>query len=222
MLQRIDGHGHRQVRLAGSGRADAEGDRVVADGLDVVVLAHRLRTDRLSPGGEDVRAQHRRGGRPFGGERRDPVDRLFVDAMAGRVELLEFPDDADEGFDAFGFAGDLDLVGPNVDVEVVEGLLQGAQIRFSGAEEGDEVDGVGDDQSHGVAFGTARVRHGIVACGTVTGCGGVRVCGVHGVRVRWGDVQNVPLQVSAPSPAAPECASILVRGLTNGPMNSGP
>ena len=48
-LQRLHRHGHRQPALAGAGRADAEGDDVVADGVDVALLAARLRPDGAAP-----------------------------------------------------------------------------------------------------------------------------------------------------------------------------
>ena len=43
--QRGDGHRDRQERLAGAGRADAEGDRRAADRVDVALLVDRLRRD---------------------------------------------------------------------------------------------------------------------------------------------------------------------------------
>ena len=49
-LQRLDGLGHRQVGLAGAGRADAEDDRVLVDGVDVALLVERLGPDRLARG----------------------------------------------------------------------------------------------------------------------------------------------------------------------------
>ena len=48
-LQRLHRHRHRQPRLAGAGGADAEGDHVVADGVDVALLARRLGADRPAP-----------------------------------------------------------------------------------------------------------------------------------------------------------------------------
>ncbi len=42
-LQRLHRHRHRQPALAGAGRTDAEGDHVGADGVDVALLAGRLR-----------------------------------------------------------------------------------------------------------------------------------------------------------------------------------
>ena len=53
-LQRLHGHGHRQPALAGAGRADAEGDDVLADGVDVALLPARLRAHRAAA----RRAQH--------------------------------------------------------------------------------------------------------------------------------------------------------------------
>jgi hypothetical protein len=131
--------------------------------------------------------------------------------MAGRVQLLQFADDVDEGLDPLRISLGLDLVGPDVDVEVIERLLQGAQVRLSRTEEFDEVDGVGNDETNAVG-GT-----GLGAVGRVRiGIGGV-------LRIRGGgDVQNVPLRAGPPSPVAPGCASSLVARLTNGPMNSGP
>ena len=42
--ERLDGHGHGQVGLAGAGRPDGEGDRVGADGIDVALLVDRARS----------------------------------------------------------------------------------------------------------------------------------------------------------------------------------
>ena len=43
VLQRLHGHGHGQPALAGARRAEAEGDDVAADGVDVALLARGLR-----------------------------------------------------------------------------------------------------------------------------------------------------------------------------------
>ncbi len=52
--QRGQGHGHRQVGLAGSRRANAEGHVVCADGVQVFLLAHGLGDDaRLLVRGQD-------------------------------------------------------------------------------------------------------------------------------------------------------------------------
>ena len=53
-LQRLHGHGHGQPALAGAGRPDPEGDDVLADGVDVALLAARLRAARDGR----ARAQH--------------------------------------------------------------------------------------------------------------------------------------------------------------------
>src|SRR5699024_3551754 len=110
----------------------------------------------------------------------------LVDPMTGGMELLEFADDIDEFLDPLGTASGLDLIGPHVDVEVVEAAFEGTQVHFPGAEEFDEVDGVGDDEADGV-WG--------VRTGVSVGC--VRVGGIHRVRGWVGDVQNVPLHAGA-------------------------
>ncbi len=48
LLQRGDGERHREVRLARTGRPDTEGDRTVADRVDVAFLRHRLGRDLLA------------------------------------------------------------------------------------------------------------------------------------------------------------------------------
>ena len=48
-LQGLDGQGHRQVRLAGPGRADAEGDDVGGDGVGVALLPGRVGPHRAAP-----------------------------------------------------------------------------------------------------------------------------------------------------------------------------
>src|SRR3546814_12916021 len=49
-LQGLHCHGHRQPALAGAGGADAEGDDVLADRVDVALLAARLGAHRLALG----------------------------------------------------------------------------------------------------------------------------------------------------------------------------
>ena len=44
-LERLDSHGHSKVGLAGTRRADAKGDGVVPDGVEVLFLAQGLGTD---------------------------------------------------------------------------------------------------------------------------------------------------------------------------------
>src|SRR5207247_5342378 len=48
LRERGDRERHRQVGLTGAGGADREGDRVLADRVDVVLLVDRLRRDLLA------------------------------------------------------------------------------------------------------------------------------------------------------------------------------
>ena len=58
-LQRLHGHRHGQPALAGAGRAEAERDDVLADGVDVALLAGRLRPHRPALGAaQDVVGEH--------------------------------------------------------------------------------------------------------------------------------------------------------------------
>ena len=125
-LQGLDGQGHRQVRLAGPGRADAEGDDVGGDGVGVALLPGGLRAHGPSP----RRPQHL-GGQHLGGTQvvvhhvDGAVDLHGVEALA-RLEqddqLLE------EGGHPLGAVPlDGDLVAPHGDADVVEGLLHQAQ-----------------------------------------------------------------------------------------------
>ena len=61
-LQRGGGHGDGQERLAGAGRADAEGDRVAADRVDVALLVDRLGRDLAWSGGARRRRRGSRAG----------------------------------------------------------------------------------------------------------------------------------------------------------------
>ena len=45
VAERVDRHRHREVRLAGAGRTDAERDGVLADGVDVALLVDGARAD---------------------------------------------------------------------------------------------------------------------------------------------------------------------------------
>ncbi len=47
------GHGHRQIRLAGTGRADTENQVMVANGFDVLTLRTALGQDRALARGDD-------------------------------------------------------------------------------------------------------------------------------------------------------------------------
>ena len=93
-LQRLDRLGHRQVGLPGPGRADAEDDRVLVDGVHIPLLVERLGADRPTAGGQDVEGQHiRRADARFATEHgHDPLHRAGRELRAPgeqRGELLE-------------------------------------------------------------------------------------------------------------------------------------
>ncbi len=102
-LQRLHRHGHREPALAGAGRADAEGDDVLADGVDVALLPARLRPHRAPA----CRAQHL-GGQHLG---RTLVGLHHVDGAghARRLEpmalLQQHHELLEEPPDAIGLAG---------------------------------------------------------------------------------------------------------------------
>lgn len=56
-LQCLHRLGHRQIGLAGTGRAQTEHDGVGVDGVDVALLVERLGPDGLSAPREDVEGQ---------------------------------------------------------------------------------------------------------------------------------------------------------------------
>ena len=58
LLQGLDGLGHCQVGLAGTGRTDPEDHGVGVDRVHIVLLVQRLGPDGLPTGGEDVGGQH--------------------------------------------------------------------------------------------------------------------------------------------------------------------
>ncbi len=57
-LQRLHGLRHREVRLAGTGRPDAEDDRVVVDRVDVGLLTQSLGPDALAAARENRLREH--------------------------------------------------------------------------------------------------------------------------------------------------------------------
>ena len=57
-LQRLNGLGHGEVGLAGTGRADSEHDGVLVDGVDVAFLVEGLRPNRLAPTRKNVQGEH--------------------------------------------------------------------------------------------------------------------------------------------------------------------
>ena len=148
-LQRLHGLGHREVGLAGAGRADAEGDRALVDGLDVALLVDRLGPDRATAVGQDVEAQHvgrallRLGAQHLD----DPLDRLAGDALAGADQRHDLVEEALGDGDLGRLAGERDPVAADVDAGV-EGPLDQPEVLVSRAQDRHHVDAVGDD--HGV------------------------------------------------------------------------
>src|ERR687891_454405 len=87
--ERRDGQRHREVRLAGAGRSDAEGDRSRPDGVDVALLVDRLGCDLLAAVAPDDVLEHL--ARILGGVERgeDRVDGARPDRVAAFHELDE-------------------------------------------------------------------------------------------------------------------------------------
>ena len=78
-------HGHGQVGLAGAGRADAEDDVVVPDGLHVATLTHVLgRDDAVAGGDVDGVAEHLARRLPLRHQLGGLVDVLQVERVAAR------------------------------------------------------------------------------------------------------------------------------------------
>ncbi len=85
-----DRHGHGQVGLAGAGRADAEDDVVVADGLDVPLLRQPLgRDDPVARGDEDGVAEDLLERDPLPGQLGGLVHVLQVERVAALHQLVQ-------------------------------------------------------------------------------------------------------------------------------------
>jgi hypothetical protein len=143
-LQRLHGLGHRQVRLAGARRSDAEHHRVGVDGVHIPLLVQGLRPDRLAARGQMfwVRISAAR----VSGSADMPMTR----STASPVRPWPGADDGDEfgqhlggPSHGVGRACEGDLVAPHVDVGV-QMRLEGAQELVSGADESDHRDRRGD------------------------------------------------------------------------------
>ena len=127
--------GHRQVRLARSGRPDAERDDVLRDGVDVALLPGRVGTHRLAAGGpHDLGAQHLA---------RTDVVAHHVDGMRAKVDEVEVPaglhhedELLEEAHHDLGVGTfDRDAVALHHDLVVREGLLDLAQVLVAGPEQ---------------------------------------------------------------------------------------
>src|SRR5690606_12451387 len=121
-LQGVHRLGHREVGLAGAGRADAEGDRVGLDRVDVRLLAQRLGPDGAAARGEDVEGQDVGG--PLGGRCGEHADGT-TDGVGGECltapgDLRQLVDEALGEGDVTGRAGEGHDVAADVDVDVGE------------------------------------------------------------------------------------------------------
>ena len=158
----MHGLGHGEVRLAGPGRPDAEGDDVLGDGVDVALLPGRVGAHRLAAGGpHDLGAQHLAG---------TDVLAHHVDGagQSRRIEILARLDDEDQFLEEldhqFGRRPlDGDAIALHRDLLVGEGLLDLAQVLVAGAEQaGHEV--VARHVGLGPQRGGQAVGHCLFTC----------------------------------------------------------
>ena len=151
VLEGLHGHGHRQPALAGAGRAEPERDHVRADGVDVALLAGRLRPHRAAPRrAQDLVGQHL--ARALGGAHH--VDDATHVGAVDRLALLEQEHELlEQAADRLGVgAGDRDLVAAHVDGGVGEGVLDDAEQLVAVAEQArHQVVAGHDDVDRGVA-----------------------------------------------------------------------
>jgi hypothetical protein len=129
----LDGDGHGQVGLAGAGGADAEDHGVLADGVDVLLLAERLGLDGAAAGGQDGVAEHLGGaGATAVLVAADDVDGAADGVGGEEVAPLQQGDELlEEPGDPFGvglLAGDGDLVAADEDGALEGGLDQLQQL----------------------------------------------------------------------------------------------
>ncbi len=133
-VQRLHGLGHREVALAGTGRADAEGDDRGVDGVGVALLTGRRGTHGLALGAaHDLVAQdlarpqvvldHVDGARDLGRVERLP-------ALQHQHQLVE----ESQHLGGVG-TGDGDLVALDADLGLGERVLDDAQVLVAGSEQ---------------------------------------------------------------------------------------
>jgi hypothetical protein len=143
-LQRLHRLGHGEVGLAGAGRADAEGDGVLVDRVDVPLLVEGLRADRAAPVAQDVEGQHL--GRTLGGleaeHADDALDGLGGDTLAGADDRDQLVDEPLGERDLARLTVQRDAVSTHVDIGS-EGLLDQREVLVSRSQDTDHVDAVG-------------------------------------------------------------------------------
>ena len=155
-LEGVHGLGHGEVGLAGPGGADAEGDDVLRDGVDVALLP-----GRVGPHGLAARPTHDLGAQHLA---RADVLAHHVDGpgQGGRVEVLAGLEHQDElveepDHDLGGRALDRDAVALDDDLLVGEGLLDLAQVLVPRAQQPRQEVVAGDE-----ALGAQGGRHSMV------------------------------------------------------------
>ena len=147
-LQRVHGHGHGEPTLAGTGGPDTEGDDVVADRLDVLLLSTRLGPHHATTSAaQHIGRQHLR---------RSFVGQHHVDAPTHgrRLEHLTLLQDHHELLeqltDLHGpLAGHRDLVAPHMHGGIGEGILDQAEELVVLAEQADHEVVAGDVDADG-------------------------------------------------------------------------
>ena len=126
-LQRGRGHGHGEERLAGAGRADAEGDRRAADRVHVALLVDRLRGDLEVAVAPDDLVEHLARRLRLVEHARDRLDRRGPDVVPAGDELGEL---------AHHRRGDLHRLGVPVEGDHVAAQEDvGAQVLLEGLED---------------------------------------------------------------------------------------
>ena len=124
VLEEGQGHGHGQVGLARPGRADAEDEVVVPDGLDVVLLVEALGVDGLA---REVQGLGRGvvlegGGGPLLEEVEGDEKVLLLEVVAPLGELADLLEVAPGEFDLGRVAVDDDLVAAEAQTDPEAGL----------------------------------------------------------------------------------------------------
>src|SRR3954471_20100765 len=131
-LERGGRHRHRQPRLAGARGADAEGDRVAADRVDVALLRDALGRDLQRPVAPDDVLEHPRGRLVRVERAGDRGDRALGDLVALRDELGHLAHDLLGGGHRRLVALERDDVAAQEDVGL-EGALERLEHRVAAA-----------------------------------------------------------------------------------------
>ena len=133
-----DGHGNGEVGLSGAGGAEAEGHIGLFDGLDVLALVGAAGLDHALDSGGALLAGIHEGLEGDGGVGDDQlehaVELAVVEVDAGFAERVEVGEDAGDAVDIGLRAGELDVVGAEVD-GYVETIFHEAEVFVAGSVE---------------------------------------------------------------------------------------